>query len=216
MACDADRGVAYAALNEEHWALDVWSLIDFDERVWVRRGVPAPGFSCGARIAVAGRAVAVTFDYVGGVWLTRDGGLSGTPLSGRASKRSGGVGCGGGAWPMNKVLVLGGIAVVAVGLALLVLWEPFAPGAAPAIQLPGCDVIFLHEAYKLDGGVGYRDYDLICIVNSSASLPACDDVMAEYVHSKGPLPKDVDVRVRRHEPVAPDICRTHYRGDGTG
>jgi hypothetical protein len=116
---------------------------------------------------------------------------------------------------VNKVRLVGVVAVLAVGLALLVLWEIFAPGDPPPVQLPGCDIVFLHEAYKLDAGVGYRDYDLICIVNGSASPPACDDVMAGYVHAKGPLPKDVDVLVRRHEPAAPDICRTHYRGDGT-
>lgn len=72
MACDGDRGVAYGSLDEEYHALDVWALIDFDENMWGRRSVPAPNFFCGARLAVAGRAVAVAFDYVGGVWLTRD------------------------------------------------------------------------------------------------------------------------------------------------
>ena len=116
---------------------------------------------------------------------------------------------------MNMVLVFGVLAALVVGFVPFVLWEIFAPGDPPPVQLPGCDIVFLHEAYKLDAGVGYRDYALICIVNGSASPPACDDVMAGYVLAKGPLPKDVDVRVRRHEPAAPDICRTHYRGDGT-
>jgi hypothetical protein len=113
------------------------------------------------------------------------------------------------------IIVLGALGAVVGSLVLFLLWEIFAPGDPPQVQLPGCDIVFLHEAYKLDAGVGYRDYDLICIVNGSASPPACDDVMAGYVHAKRPLPKDVDVRVRRHEPAAPDICRTHYRGDGT-
>ncbi len=72
MASDGDRGVAYGALDEEHGVLDVWALIDFDENLWARRSIPAPGSFFGARLAVAGRAVAVAFDHVGGVWLTRD------------------------------------------------------------------------------------------------------------------------------------------------
>jgi len=116
---------------------------------------------------------------------------------------------------MNKVLVFGVPAALVVGLVLFALWEIFAPGDPPPVRLPGCDIVFLHEAYKLDAGVGYRDYDLGCVVSASAPPPSCDDVMAGYVHAKGPLPKDVDVRVLGHEPMAPDICRAHYRGDGT-
>ena len=72
MASDGDRGVAYAMFDEENWELEVWTLIDFETNLFGRRIVPAPSFFTGARLAVAGRAVAVAFDHVGGVWLTRD------------------------------------------------------------------------------------------------------------------------------------------------
>ncbi len=107
------------------------------------------------------------------------------------------------------------VAALTVGLTLFVLWEIFAPGERPPVQLPGCKIVFLHEAYKLDAGVGYRDFDLICVVSGSAPPPPCDDVIAGYLRAKGPLPKDVDVRVLREDSRTPDICRVHYRGDGT-
>jgi hypothetical protein len=71
-AGDGDRGVAFAVFDEERWDLDVWALIDFETYLWGRRSVPAPSFFSGARLAVAGTAVAVAFDHVGGVWLTRN------------------------------------------------------------------------------------------------------------------------------------------------
>ena len=111
--------------------------------------------------------------------------------------------------------LLAGLALLGAISAAFVLWEIFAPGDEPPVQLPGCDIVFLHEAYKLDAGVRYRDYDLICIVRGSAPPPPCDYVMAGYIQAKGPLPKDVDVRVRRDDSRTSDICRTHYRRDGT-
>jgi hypothetical protein len=72
MASDGDRGVAYAMFDEENWQLEVWTLSDFESNSWIGRTVPAPSFFVGARLAVAGRAVAVAFSHVGGVWLTRD------------------------------------------------------------------------------------------------------------------------------------------------
>jgi hypothetical protein len=71
-ASDGERGVAYAVLDEEDWHLDVWCLIDFERYLWGRRSIPAPSSFSGVRLAVAGKAVAVAFQHVGGVWLTRD------------------------------------------------------------------------------------------------------------------------------------------------
>ena len=116
---------------------------------------------------------------------------------------------------MKRAVVVGGLAALVGGLLLFVLWEVYAPGDPPEIQLRGCDIVFLHESYKLDVGVGYRDYDLICVVKGSAPPPSCDDVIASYVRAKGPLAKGVDVRVLRDGSRTPDICRVHYRGDGT-
>jgi hypothetical protein len=39
--------------------------------------------------------------------------------------------------------------------------------------------------------------------------------MARYIRAKGPLPKDVNVKVRREDSMTPDICRGHFHGDGT-
>ncbi len=72
MATDGDRGVAFAVADDERDALDIWALIDFETNYWGRRSIPTPSFFVGVRLAVAGTAVAVAFDHVGGVWLTRD------------------------------------------------------------------------------------------------------------------------------------------------
>lgn len=118
--------------------------------------------------------------------------------------------------PSLKALLIGLPAALLVGMALFVLWEIYAPGDPPPFQITGCEIAFLHESSKHDAGVSYRDYDLICIVRGSTPPPSCDDVIARYVATQGPLPKDVDVRVHRgDQPRAPDICRSHYHGDGT-
>lgn len=100
-------------------------------------------------------------------------------------------------------------------LLLFGVWEIYAPGDPPEFRIVGCDFVALHETPKRDGGLAYRDYDLICIVKGSAPAPPCDEVIARLLSVKGPLPKDVNVRVRREDNGAPDICWSHYHGDGT-
>jgi hypothetical protein len=112
--------------------------------------------------------------------------------------------------------VLGALGALVSGLVLFVLWEVFAPGERPPVLLAGCDLAVVNLTFKRDAGVDYRDYDLNCFVTGSASPPLCDDVIARYIATEGPLPKDVNVIVRRgDEPRSPDICRRHYHGDGT-
>jgi hypothetical protein len=78
MASDADRGVAFAVFDEEGWELDVWVLENLETNMWVRRSIGAPSLFTGARLAVAGTAVAVAFDGAGGVWMSRN--LRGQPF----------------------------------------------------------------------------------------------------------------------------------------
>lgn len=110
-------------------------------------------------------------------------------------------------------VALGALALAA--LLLLGLWQVYAPGAPPEVEIRGCDFVFLHESQKLDAGATYRDYDLLCVVKASPTPPPCDEVMARYLSAKGPLPKDVNVIVRGEDNGQPDICRSHFHGDGT-
>jgi hypothetical protein len=71
MASDHAGGFAYACFDEERWELDVWFLAALKPQEWYRRSVEAPSFFSGARLAIAGKSVAVSFND-GGVWLTRD------------------------------------------------------------------------------------------------------------------------------------------------
>jgi hypothetical protein len=111
-------------------------------------------------------------------------------------------------------VVTGSLVALAVMAAVLV-WQLFAPGDPPPVQLAGCDIATLNYTFKRDGGVSYRDYDLYCIVRAATPPPACDEVMARYLASKGPLPTDLNVHVRGEDFTSPDVCRRHYRGDGT-
>jgi hypothetical protein len=71
MASDGDRGVAFAVFDEENWDLDVWVLEDLESNVWIRRSIEAPSLFLGARLAVAGTAVAVAFEKEEGVYVAR-------------------------------------------------------------------------------------------------------------------------------------------------
>jgi hypothetical protein len=70
MATDGAGGLAFAVLDEEEWFLDVWWLIDLEKDEWFHRGLEAPSFFDGARLAVAGKAVAVSAGRE--VWMSRD------------------------------------------------------------------------------------------------------------------------------------------------
>jgi hypothetical protein len=75
MARDDAGGMALARLDEETWDLDVWiadvGRKETARREWGSLGLPAPDCFQGCELAIAGRAVAVSFDR-GGVWVTRD------------------------------------------------------------------------------------------------------------------------------------------------
>jgi hypothetical protein len=71
IATDHAGGFAYACFDEEHGDLDVWFLAALDTQLWWRRSLEVPDSFLGARLAIAGKSVAVSFDG-GGVWLTRD------------------------------------------------------------------------------------------------------------------------------------------------
>jgi hypothetical protein len=70
MATDGTT-VALASFDKESWDLDVWVLADPTTGMWQRRSIRAPSFFAGARLALAGSAVAVSFPH-GGIWITRD------------------------------------------------------------------------------------------------------------------------------------------------
>jgi hypothetical protein len=71
LAADGAGGMVIAAFDEEAWDLDVWILMDQASLTWGIRSLEAPSFFSGAQMAVAGMAVAVSFE-LGGVWLSRD------------------------------------------------------------------------------------------------------------------------------------------------
>jgi hypothetical protein len=113
-------------------------------------------------------------------------------------------------------LVLAAVGVfVFCSTAAFVLWQLFAPGDQPDFQIAGCDISLLNETFKPEGGPSYRDYDLLCVVRGKSPPPACDEVMARYLAVKGPLPKNVHVRVRGEDNLSPDFCHRQYLGDGS-
>ena len=70
-AVDEAGGAAVAAYDEENGDIDVWILTDPAANQFGVRPLEAPCFPGATRIAVAGMAVAVSFEG-GGVWLSRD------------------------------------------------------------------------------------------------------------------------------------------------
>ncbi len=72
IATDGAGAIAYAIFDEDTSNLDVWLAADLEAGQWLRRSVPVDwADSRRIELAVAGRAVAVSFE-TGGVWLTRD------------------------------------------------------------------------------------------------------------------------------------------------
>jgi hypothetical protein len=67
---DQNGGFAYACLDEESSELDVWFLADHKTRIWHRRSIETPNCFWSARLAIAGKSVAVSFDNEG-IWLSR-------------------------------------------------------------------------------------------------------------------------------------------------
>lgn len=72
MASDRGRGVALAVHDEERDELRVMTLADGKENRWSWRLLPTPSSLASVRLAIADRAVAVSFGGEGSVWLTRD------------------------------------------------------------------------------------------------------------------------------------------------
>src|SRR5580692_9687933 len=70
IAADASAGLAFARFDEENWELEVGLLDSAHDGTCSVRSVDAPDAMAGVRLAVAGSAVAVSFQF-GGVWVSR-------------------------------------------------------------------------------------------------------------------------------------------------
>ncbi|HEY8090475.1 MAG TPA: hypothetical protein VIF09_21585 [Polyangiaceae bacterium] len=71
LAADHAGGFAFACLDEEDWQVEVWTLAEREPQLWHCRRLDAPTFFTEVRLAIAGKALAVSFGFEG-VWLTRD------------------------------------------------------------------------------------------------------------------------------------------------
>jgi hypothetical protein len=121
---------------------------------------------------------------------------------------------------------LGVVGVVALlGLAVSVGWtwrkiraglRVPAPVGRRDVRVSGCDHAFLHEPSLLDAGraTSVPHYLLYCAVDGrTAPLPTCDEVIARYVATSGPLP--TAVRVMVWQTAQRKSCDRTYAGDGT-
>ncbi len=71
MATDGAGGFAYAVFDEDTCEYEVGVLADLASDTWLRGKFEAPSMGGRVRLAVAGTALALSFEG-GGVWLTRD------------------------------------------------------------------------------------------------------------------------------------------------
>jgi hypothetical protein len=71
LATDHAGGFAFACLDEEHWEVEVWTLAEEEPQVWHCRRFDAPSVFDDVELAMAGKSLAVSFDF-DGVWMTRD------------------------------------------------------------------------------------------------------------------------------------------------
>jgi hypothetical protein len=72
MATDGVRSTALAVYDEEEDSVIVYVLKDARTSTWSFQKLPVPLDWFGVHLAVAGRAVAVSFIGTGGIWLTRE------------------------------------------------------------------------------------------------------------------------------------------------
>ena len=72
LATDHAGGFAFACCDEEDGEVEVWTLAARDpELLWHCRRLDAPATFSDMELAMAGKALAVSFEF-GGVWMTRD------------------------------------------------------------------------------------------------------------------------------------------------
>jgi hypothetical protein len=72
LATDHAGGFAFACFDDEDGQVEVWTLAEREpELLWHCRRLEPPATFSGMELAIAGKALAVSFDF-GGVWLTRD------------------------------------------------------------------------------------------------------------------------------------------------
>ena len=71
LATDHAGGFAFACLDEESWEVEVWTLAERDPQLWHCRRLDAPAVVNDVELAIAGKSLAVSFDF-DGVWMTRD------------------------------------------------------------------------------------------------------------------------------------------------
>ena len=71
LATDHAGGFAFACLDEETWQVEVWTLAEREPQLWHYRSLAAPTVFDDVGLAIAGKSLAVSFDF-DGVWMTRD------------------------------------------------------------------------------------------------------------------------------------------------
>lgn len=71
LATDHAGGFAFACLDEENWQIEVSTLAQREPELWHCRRFDAPATVSDMELAIAGKSLAVSFDFEG-VWLTRD------------------------------------------------------------------------------------------------------------------------------------------------
>jgi hypothetical protein len=72
LATDQAGGFAFACMDEENWDVEVSILAEWEPQLWHTRTLDAPNSFYSLRLAVAGKSLAVSFGFDGGVWMTRD------------------------------------------------------------------------------------------------------------------------------------------------